>query len=313
MNVPLSRSRVLALITAAPVLRATAVRAQATTIRLGSSTQGDSYFLAFYAGEAGFFQKAGLTVEVTNFTSAGAIAAALAGGALDVAFVDPILVANAFIHGVPWAFFAGGGLYSTEAPTSLLCAAPNSTIRSGKDLEGKAVAVVALNSISTLGVQAWIESTGGDLSKIKLFQTTFSTMVPALTRGDVGAAFIAEPVLSQVKKDVQVVAKAYDAIAKSFLICAGFSSHAWLSQNAAVARRLAQAISETTRWANTHHDETALIVSKDAGIPLEAIRNMTRVKYADLDARLLQPVLDAALRYKTIEKPVMATDIVLQS
>lgn len=313
MNSPLSRSRVLSLVAAASVLRATAVRAQAMTIRLGSSTQGDSYFQAFYAAEAGFFQRAGLKVEVTNFTTAGAIATALAGGALDIAFVDPILVANAFIHGIPWAFFAGGGLYSSEAPTSLLCVAPSSPIRTGKDLEGKAVAVVALNSISTLGVMAWIESTGGDLAKIKLFQTVYSTMVATLNRGDVAAAFIAEPVLSQVKKDVQVLAKAYDAIGKSFLINGAFSSRAWLAQNAALARRFAQAISETTRWANTHHDDTALIVSKDSGVPLDVVRNMTRVRYADLDTRLLQPVLDAAMRYKAIEKPVTATDIVLQS
>jgi NitT/TauT family transport system substrate-binding protein len=312
MNAPLSRSRVLSLVAAGQVFRASAARAQAGTIRLGSSTQGDSYFQAFYAVEAGFFQRAGLRVELTTFTTAGAIATALAGGALDVAWVDPILVANAFIHGVPWAFFAGGGLYSTDAPTTVLCGATNSPIRSGKDLEGKTLAVVSLNSISSLGVMAWIESTGGDLSKIKLFQTVYSTMVAALNRGDIAAAFIAEPVLSQVKKDVQVVSKAYDAIGKSFLINGAFSSRAWLAQNGPLARRFAQAISETTRWANTHHDETALIVSKDSGVPLEVVRGMTRVKYADLDVKLLQPVLDAASRYKAIEKPVSATDIVLQ-
>ena len=312
MNAMLPRSRAFALLAAAPVLRATVARAQTTTIRLGSSTQGDSYFQPYYAAQAGFFQRAGLKVEVTTFTSAGAIATALAGGALDVAFIDPILVANAYIHGIPWAFFAGGGLYSTEAPTTLLCVAPNSPIKTGKDLEGKAVAVVSLNSLSDLGVKAWIESNGGDLAKIKLFQATYAAMLPSLSRGDIAAAFIAEPYLSQLKKDVQVLAKAFDAIGKSFLINGAFTTRAWIAQNGALARRFVQAISETTRWANTHRDDTAVIVSKETGIPLDVVRNMTRVKYSDLDARLLQPVLDAAVRYKVIEKPVNATDIVLQ-
>jgi len=94
--------------------------------------------------------------------------------------------------------------------------------------------------------------------------------------------------------------------------CACFSSRAWLSQNAALARRFAQAIGETTRWANTHRDDTALIVAKDSGVPLDVVRNMTRVRFGDLDAKLLQPVLDAGVRYKVVEKPIAAADIVVQ-
>jgi NitT/TauT family transport system substrate-binding protein len=310
MPASLSRARTLGLLTAAPAARASRVFAQPVTVRCASSTQADSYFQATYAAEAGFFQRAGLNVEITNFSNAGAIAAALAGGAVDVAFNDPIAVANAYAHGIEWAFFAGGGLYATDAPTTVLCAPRDSTIRTGKDLEGKAVAVIALNSISTLGVQSWVESTGGDISKVKLFQAAFATMLPAINRGDVAAALMSEPVLSQVKNDVRVVAKAFDAIGTSFFICAGVSTRAWINQNRATARRFAQAVAETTRWANTHHDDSALILSKEARIPIDVVHNMTRVRFADLDPRLVQPVLDAAYRYHVLEKAVKASDIV---
>ena len=37
---------------------------------------------------------------------------------------------------------------------------------------------------------------------------------------------------------------------------------------------------------------------------------MTRVRYGDLDLRLVQPVLDVAFKYKAIEKPLTAADLV---
>lgn len=311
MNASLTRSRAVALLAAAATLRPGPARAQAASvIRFATSPFADSYLMPTYADQMGFFKNAGLNVEMSGFPSAGAVATALAGNAVDVAHADPIVVANAFNHGVPWQFFAGGGLYSGDAPTTLLCVAPTSTIRTAKDLEGKQVGVVSLQSISSLGVKSWIESNGGDLANVKFFELPYGTMVPALNRGDLAAAFIAEPSLSQLKKDVRILASAYDAIAKSFFIVATFAPQTWLAANRALARKLAQVLNDTVRWANTHHSETAAIVAQATKLPIDIVRGMTRVKYAALDAKLMQPVLDAALKYKSIDKAVNANDIV---
>jgi ABC-type nitrate/sulfonate/bicarbonate transport system substrate-binding protein len=308
----LARSRFLGLAAVAPAALPSIVRAQALIpVRLSSSNLADSYALPYYALDQGFFRRAGLDVTITSFASSGSIANALAGGAVDVAHADPIAVANAFNHGVPWAFFAGGGLYASDASTTMLCAPPSSTIRTGKDLDGKSVGVISLASISTLGVKSWIESNGGSLDSVKFFELPFATMVPAMQRGDIAAAFIAEPFLSQTRKELRVVASAYDAIAKSFFIVATFAGKSWLTQNAATARRVASALNEAVRWANTHHDESAVITAKGTGLAVETVKAMTRVKYAAMDPKLVQPVLDAAYRFRSIEKPVSAADIVV--
>ena len=309
----MNRSRALALLASAAAFGPAPARAQATpapVIRFGTSPFADSYLVPTYAAELGFFKNAGLNVEIAPFPSAGAVATAMAGNAVDVAHADPIVVANAFNHGVPWQFFAGGGLYSGDAPTTVLCSALGGAVRTGKDLEGKAVGVVATASISSLGVKSWIESTGGDLAAVKFFELPYASMVPALNRGDIAAAFIAEPFFSQVKSSLRIVANAYDAIAKSFFIVATFSSQAWLSQNAATARRIAQVLNDTVRWANAHHTESAAIAAKATKLSEDVVRGMTRVRYATLDPKLLQPVLDAALKYKSIDKAVNANDIV---
>jgi ABC-type nitrate/sulfonate/bicarbonate transport system substrate-binding protein len=305
-----SRSRAIALLGAAAAVRPRSAAAQSVTVRLATSPFADSYLLPTYAFEMGFFKNAGLNVEISGFPSAGGVGTAVAGNAVDVGHADPIVVANAYNHGVPWQFFGGGGLYSGDAPTTLLCVAPNATIRTAKDLEGKQVGVVSLASISSLGVKSWLESNGADLANVKFFELNYATMVPGLNRGDLAAAFIAEPFLSQLRKDVRVLASAYDAIAKSFFIAATFAPQSWLAANAATARKLSAVLNDTVRWANTHHDETAAIVAKTTKLSLDVVKGMTRVKYAALDAKLLQPVLDAALKYKSIEKAVNANDIV---
>jgi NitT/TauT family transport system substrate-binding protein len=309
MTTHLSRARFAALAGAA-VLAPRAARAQTATIRFGTSPFADSYLIPTYAQENGFFRNAGLTVELIPFPSAGAVGTALAGGAIDVGHSDVIVVANAYNHGVPWQLFAGGGIYSSEAPTTLLCVAPNSTVRTAKDLEGKQVGVVSLASISSLGVKSWIESNGASLADVKFFELPLAAMVPGLNRGDLSAAFIAEPFLTQVRGDIRVLARAYDAIAKQFFISAMFSSQSWLGANGPTVRKLTAALNDTIRWANTHRDDTAPMAAAATKIPVDVVRRMTRVRFAVLAPKLVQPVLDAAVRYKSIDKAVNAGDII---
>jgi NitT/TauT family transport system substrate-binding protein len=310
----LTRSHVLALLAAAPAaavpVRTTAQPAPA--IRIGSSTSGDGYSEPFYGAEFGFWKNAGLNVEMVDLPNTGAIAAAVAGRAIDVGFADLVTIGNAVNHGVPWVVIGGGALYSGDAPATILCVAKDSAIRTAKDLEGRAIGVVALASISSLGVRAWLESNGADLTKIKLYELSYPTMVPALNRGDIAAAFIAEPVLTGVKKDVRLLSNAFDAVAKSFLISTCFTTRARVTENPALTKRLVQALDEIARWANTHHDDTAVVLSKGSRIPLEVVRTMTRVRYGNLETRLVQPVLDVAAKYKAIEKPLNAADLIVK-
>lgn len=315
MNRFVSRRRAVAVLAGA----ATAAAARPSSaepepaIRFGGSPTADSYMLPYYAQEMGFFKRAGLNVEIAGFASAGPIATAMAGGAVDVGQIDPVVVANAFNRGVPWALFAGGGTYNTDAATTVLVSLPGATVKTGKDLEGKSVGVVALASLSALGVRAWIESTGGDLAKIKLFELSYATMVPAMLRGDIVAGFVAEPFYSSMKKDIRIVANAFDAIARQFFISATFATKAYIDKNPTLVRRLAGVLDDTVRWANTHQDDSAVVAAKMSGLALETVRAMTRVRYAELDARLVQPVLDASYKYKAIEKPVNAADIIVRA
>ena len=98
-------------------------------LRVGA-TANDTYAQAYYADELGLFSKAGLNVSISTFVNGAAVSEAIVGGALDVGVSNPVQIANAVVHGIPFVYFAGGGLYSTNAPTTQLAVSASSAIKS---------------------------------------------------------------------------------------------------------------------------------------------------------------------------------------
>jgi len=307
-----SRATALGLVGAAALASANGAGAQTTaTIRI-CAFNVDSYAEPFYALDQGFLAKAGIALELIYLPNAGGIAQAASANVIDIGMCDPLQVANPFLAGIGLAFFGGSALYTSEAPTTLLVVDKNSAIRSAKDLEGQTIAVVALASISSLAVREWLQDNGADQSKVKIVELPFAAMVAALGRGTIAGALLAEPFLSAGRADVRVLAKAFDAIAKSFYISSFFATRDYLTKNRDLARRFLGVMYDTARWANVHHAESAPILAKYSKLELERIGAMTRISYGtSFDAARIQPVLDIAYKYKQLEKPVNAKDIIV--
>jgi hypothetical protein len=47
-------------------------------------------------------------------------------------------------------------------------------------------------------------------------------------------------------------------------------------------------------------------------VPLDVVKSMNRVRFSELDPRLIQPVLDTAYKFKLMATPVNANDIVMK-
>jgi NitT/TauT family transport system substrate-binding protein len=239
------------------------------------------------------------------------VTTAVAGGALDVGLTDLVQLANAYNRGVPLAAICGGGLYAPQDSTTELCVGKNSTIRTAKDFEGQTIGVITLASISAVAVRAWLTQHGADAQKVKLVEMPFAEMAPAIARGTVAGAYLAEPVMSQVLPELRIVASPYDAIAGHFLISLWFSSNDWIANNRDTAHKLVRGIGEAAKWANAHRDLTLPMLVKYAKLDPDKTAGMRRARYeTSLDPRLLQPVLDIAASYHAIEKPVAAPAVI---
>lgn len=281
-------------------------------IRLCGETN-DLFGELLYGLDGQIFSRAGLNVEVALFRSAGAIMSALVGGALDIGLADALVLANAVNRGLPLAAIAGSGFYMLGLSTSGLCVAKTSTVRTAKGFEGQTIALATLVSEASVTTKTWLARNGADVASVRFVELPFSEMLSALQRGTVVGAYLPEPYLSQAGAEVRVVGDPPSAIADRFLVSLVVAQRAWVTQNPETAKRLVAAIYETARWANQNHDLTAPMLSKYSKTDTEVIHHMPRTLFATaLEPAMLQPLLDAALRYKAIERHTNAADLIVR-
>lgn len=286
--------------------------AQTSPIRVATDPF-DSYAEAYYAADRGFFKKAALDVQVISFSTGGAIMTGIASGNADIGISNPVLLANAIGHGIPFTTIAGGGMYSTKAPTTLLCVAAKSPLQNAADLNGKTIAVTGLKDILYAAAKAWLAQQGALVSTVQFIELPFPEMGPALQRGTIDAALLAEPALEAAlrKGEVRIFAKPFDAIAPQFIIGAWFSTRAYVRKNPDLIKRFVSAIYDTARWANRNHDASAEILAKYSKMLPETTRNMRRVVYAEsLTPALVQPMLDVAYKNGVLDKPVTFAEMI---
>ncbi len=298
----------------APLVAAAMSRAgaQSPALRVGS-VPVDAFAEAYYAADMGFFSKAGLNVEITTFTNGAGSTTAIAGSALDVGISTVTQMASATLHGVPFVYIAGGALYEDRAPTTVLCVAKDASIATARDFEGKAIAVVGLRDGTHLAAGAYLVKNGADMAKVNFVEMPFPSMAPALKRGTVAGAIVAEPFVTAYADDVRVFALSHSAIAPRFMTGGWFSSVSWVKANREAARRFAAVMYETAHWANANHARSGEILQKYAKIDQATIARMTRTTFAEnLSPALIDPSLQWAARLKFTDRLVSAKEMIAQ-
>jgi NitT/TauT family transport system substrate-binding protein len=271
----------------------------------------DTFCEAYYAADKGFYKDAGFNVEITSLGSGTALAAAALSGALDVAVTNGLAVASAALRNVPLVFVASAGLYNPAA-TQLLVA-ESGPIRSAKDLDGKIISVSSVRGAESLGLLAWIDRNGGDANKVKLTEIAPSEMPAAALRGTIAAGVITEPNLSAARAmgGLRSIGAPFDSFGTRFLLGGWCANANWVKSSPTVVKRFIDVTYVTARWANTHHDESAVILAKYAKLSPEVLRTMARAPYGEsLVPSMLQPIFDLAVKYKMLDGPVDATTVI---
>jgi len=276
-------------------------------------TANDTYAEAYYAQARDTFVKAGLNVDIATFTNGATVTQAVVGGAADVGISNVVQIATAVQKGIPIRYFAGGGLYATEEPTTALLIGSAAGVKSAKDFENQTIGVSTLKDLSFIATKGWLADHGADTSKIHFIEMPFAVMGPALERGTVQGAVISEPSLSAARAaGAKLFAKTYDAIATRFLISGWFTTTDFAQKNPAAIKAFTQVMYATAKWANGHQADSAPMLARVAQLDLAIAQRMARCQYAeDLDPKLLQPSIDAAAKFGAMDKPIPASEIIL--
>jgi NitT/TauT family transport system substrate-binding protein len=307
----MNRSTVLALGGAFLATGARAGSQELTKLTIAGVPE-ESITPALWALQSGMFRKAGLDVEIQSQSSGTAIAAGVAGGAFAIGKSSLSSVITAHSKGLPFVFIAGGSLYDTKLPYSVLACRADSPLKSAAELNGKVIAVPAINDLTTISTKAWIDAHGGDSTTVKPIELPFAAVADALAAGRVEAGFIANPAL-QLGIDagkIRVFAHAFDAIAPQFMVTGWFVTADFAAKNRPVIEKFNRVMRDAAAYVVGHPSDAVAALAKFSGDDPAMIARSHRIGYAPLDPKYIQPVIDISAKYKTIAAGFSAKDII---
>jgi ABC-type nitrate/sulfonate/bicarbonate transport system substrate-binding protein len=290
-------------------------RAQGLTkVRVSGSPDNDIVG-TLWGVQSGVFRKLGLDVEVTVANSGGVISAAVLGGALEIGKSSILGLLTAHAKGVGFVIEAPASLYNTDAPTSALVVAKGSRIRTGADLDGKTISVPSLGDLYQLAISSWMDQRGGDSRTVRFLELPHRAAAESIAVGRVDAANLAEPILSDALHGgkVQVIGHAQDGIAKHFIVTSYFCSADYAAKNADVLARFRKGLFESAAYANANRAEMVPLLARYSGIDAKIVAQMTPTTVGvagQLDPRLIQPMIDVAVKYKALAAPFPAKDVI---
>jgi NitT/TauT family transport system substrate-binding protein len=269
----------------------------------------------YYAADQGFFKQAGLDAQFLALANGPAITAAVLGGSADVGYSNVISLALAHARGLPITILFPANLHVHEAPTAgLLSVKKTSPIATAKDLDGKVMAVIGLGIIADIAARYWIDKNGGDSKTVKSVELPFSEMKAAVETDRIDAAVMdttGDPLLGKPGDTLRLLASTFDAVSLRFAPSVWFTTTDWVAKHPVQAKAFVTAMRQTALWANSHHAESAAILSKYVHLTPAQIDQFTRVTYGDhLSPELIQPNIDVAVKYGVIKTAIPAADLI---
>ena len=307
-----SRKRLLQLAFAATILP-TGVAAQTAKVpvKLRVGTQPAEYTAdIIYAIQEGFFDRAGVAVELQYRTNGNLTSDAIISGALDIGYTDTLGVAQAYLRGIDLAFLAPGAAFATPWPTGFVTN-PDAGIRTAKDFNNKTIGTRGLANAPNRMAAAWIDNNGGDAKSIKWVEINSATAVAALEAKRIDAALVGEPYFTQAREAGMHITLFDHKPPSNLWMVNGFAARrSWADANTEAVRRFAAAILAANHWANTHESETYPIVATYTKIPEATVAKMMGHPWLEsFQPAAVQVVIDICTKYGSLSRSFPAAEL----
>jgi ABC-type nitrate/sulfonate/bicarbonate transport system substrate-binding protein len=231
-------------------------------VRLAQN-QGPISGISIVAKAKGFFEKNGLDVSVSNFTSGKQCLDTVIGGGADVATTAESPTTAAAMTKAPIAFLA-----RTEYSDLKTIVAAESGIKSPADLKGKRIAYTA-GTGSEVYTWTLLRSANLKPEDVKLVNLRPQEMIPAMSAGSIDAFDTWEPHIANAKKALGSKVAQLDTkgmYSETFNIVV---MRAYAEKNPKVIHAFLKSLVEAEAWMKQNRDEAIATVAGFTGMKLE--------------------------------------------
>lgn len=290
---------------AALLLAALPAHAQTTKLRVSTIPIIDTAPMQAAIAK-GFFAAEGLEIDTTP-TQGGAVGLpALAAGQVQIAFSNIISIALGVKQGLPFQIIAAGAGTGDNPPDLAgLVTKQGSPLKTGKDFEGKRIAVNTRNNVIWLFARAWVQATGGDPEKVTYLEVPFPQMIDAVRGDRVDAAFVVEPYLSGgLGGGLQLVGWPYNTVQKRVPVGMYASTESYIKANPTVIEKFTRAYNRGVDWVNANKgsEEWTQIIAGYTRMKPEQIKGLNLPPYEKtLDAAGIDRMTDLMVKHKMVD------------
>ncbi|SEF36645.1 NitT/TauT family transport system substrate-binding protein [Amycolatopsis pretoriensis] len=262
--------------------------------------------------DGGYFKAEGLEVEQIVANSGQASMTKAISGEADIALstYTPFFIAKS--TGAADVQLVADGT-SVNAKSNAIVTVPNSTVKTVQDLKDKRIAITAKNTASDILTKSVMKDHGVDFSKVNWVLMPLPNMAAALQQGQVDAAYMPEPMLSQAAKiaGATPVIDINTGASQDFPLTGYGAATKWVQANPKTLAAFQRAMKKATSDALNDRSKVEPLLVKYAKIDEDTAKLLTLPGYGStLDARRLQRVPDLLLQMGVINTKVDAAAMI---
>lgn len=267
--------------------------------------------------EQGFFEERGLQIEDRQGPAPAPIMAQVVSGQLDVGFTTIPALISAVAGGAPLkAISPFDGIIDPENPQGAILVKEDSGIGSPKDLEGKQVGVVALQSELDVLLHEVVERDGGDPSQVESVQIPFPEMNAALDAGRVDAVVNVEPFLTQAKDQGGFEEISYPEVevVPEQAVTAFVASDQFIEENPDTVEQFRAAMEESLQYAADNPEEAQDTMTEVGEIEPDLLKRINLGLIFDpvLDEESIETFTDLMEKFEFVEEAPPASELLEQ-
>ncbi|MEV4832155.1 ABC transporter substrate-binding protein [Micromonospora sp. NPDC049257] len=257
--------------------------------------------------KAGIFAERGLQVEVVPAQGGAQAIPALMNGDIDFAIGQPFGPFRADLQNLGVVIIGNyASSYADGDDINAVVASAKSGIRRPADLAGKRVAVNSLGAAGDVTIMAAVEQDGGDPKKIKFVEVAFPDAPAQLAAGNIDAAWVPEPFVTQLKSrgDTLVVAP-YQAVVPGLATLTTITTTARTDKDAKLVEDFSAAMRKTLEWAQDPANQPAVrqAIKDNLQLPPPVAESVRLPAFGwDVDRASLQKLAELAQKYRVLDR-----------
>ncbi|WP_394620099.1 ABC transporter substrate-binding protein [Lentzea sp. JNUCC 0626] len=225
------------------------------------------------AEQRGYFAAEGLRIQVRELTTGADAVPDLESGKLQFAVGSYVSWFTAHLA-QKLDLCVVADCYQAQPNVFMIMGKPGSRVRGIGDMEGRKLAVNALDSITTLIASSTLRAAGVRPATVKFVTMPFPQMHDALSKGAVDAALMAEPYItdSQLKNGTIALADAASGPTRDIAVAGWAANRKFVTANPRTARAFQRAV-----------QRGQIAATKDRSLVQEAVMRRTRVDHTVAD------------------------------